>query len=50
MDRAAEKGGAESLLNRLRFLESVVENANDAILVTEATPVDEPGPRITYVN
>ena len=34
----------------LRFLRSIVENANDAILVTEGTPVDEPGPRIVYVN
>lgn len=36
--------------DRLRFLDSVVENANDAILVTEAEPVEEPGPRIVYVN
>ena len=34
----------------LRFLRSIVENANDAILVTEAEPFDEPGPRIIYVN
>ena len=34
----------------LRFLRSIVENANDAILVTEGTPIDEPGPRIVYVN
>jgi len=34
----------------LRFLRSIVENANDAILVTEAEPFDEPGPRIVYVN
>jgi PAS domain S-box-containing protein len=35
---------------RLRLLESVVVTANDAILITEAEPVDEPGPRILYVN
>ena len=35
---------------RLRLLESIMENANDAILVTEAEPVEEPGPRIVYVN
>ena len=35
---------------RLRLLESSVEHANDAILVTEAEPVDQPGPRIIYVN
>ncbi len=34
----------------LGFLRSVVENANDAILVTEGTPVNEPGPGIVYVN
>lgn len=36
--------------SELRFLRSIVENANDAILVTEAEPFDEPGPRIVYVN
>ena len=35
---------------RLQLLESSVEHANDAILVTEAEPVDQPGPRIIYVN
>ena len=36
--------------NRLRMLESSIENANDAILVTEAEPFDLPGPRIIYAN
>lgn len=35
---------------RLRLLESVVVNANDAILITDAEPVDAPGPQIVYVN
>ena len=36
---------------RLRLLESVVVNANDAILITEADALDEPlGPRVVYVN
>ena len=35
---------------RKRLLESIVGNANDAILVTEAGPIDEPGPRIVFVN
>ena len=35
---------------RLRLLESVAVTANDAILITEAEPIDEPGPRIIYVN
>jgi PAS domain S-box-containing protein len=34
----------------LRLLESVITNATDAVLVTEAEPLDEPGPRIIYVN
>ncbi len=37
-------------LERLRLLESVVVNANDAVLITEAEPIDQPGPRIVYVN
>ena len=35
---------------RLRLLESVVVNANDAVLITEAEPVGLPGPRIVYCN
>lgn len=35
---------------RLRVLESVVTTANDAVVVTEAEPLEEPGPRILYVN
>lgn len=35
---------------RLKLLESVITNTNDAVLVTEAEPFDEPGPRILYVN
>ena len=35
---------------RLRLLQSIVANINDAILVTEAEPIDEPGPRIVFVN
>jgi len=34
----------------LRLFRQVVEQANDAILITEAAPLDEPGPRIEYVN
>ena len=36
--------------NRLRLLESVVLNANDSILITEAEPYELPGPRIVYAN
>lgn len=42
-----ERKGREE---RLRLLESVAVNANDAILITEAEPIDESGPRIIYVN
>jgi PAS domain S-box-containing protein len=33
-----------------RLLESVVLNAREAIVITEAAPLDPPGPRIQYVN
>ena len=35
---------------QVRLLQSVVINTNDAVLITEAEPIDEPGPRILYVN
>ena len=37
-------------IERLRLLESVVVNAKDAIIITEAEPIDQPGPRIVYCN
>ena len=37
-------------LERLKLLESVVEHANDAIVITEAQPFELPGPKILYVN
>jgi PAS domain S-box-containing protein len=36
--------------NALRLLQSVVVNTNDAVIITEAESIDEPGPRILYVN
>lgn len=36
--------------HRLKLLSSVITNTNDAVLITEAVPFDEPGPRIIYVN
>ncbi|MBC8103047.1 MAG: PAS domain S-box protein [Cytophagales bacterium] len=36
--------------HQLRLLQAAVENANDVILITEAEPVDAPGPRVLYVN
>lgn len=35
---------------RLKLLESVITNTNDAVIITEAEPFSEPGPRIVYVN
>lgn len=35
---------------RLRLLESVVVNANDAVVITTAETITEPGPCIIYVN
>ncbi len=40
----------EKVLQQLKLLESVITNTNDAILITEAEPFDEPGPKIVYVN
>lgn len=34
----------------LKLLESVITHTNDAVMITEAEPFDEPGPRILYVN
>ncbi|MCH8568865.1 MAG: PAS domain S-box protein [Balneolales bacterium] len=35
---------------RLKLLESVATHINEAVLITEAEPLEEPGPRIIYVN
>eukprot|EP01089_Gocevia_fonbrunei_P019356 TRINITY_DN6835_c0_g1_i1.p1 TRINITY_DN6835_c0_g1~~TRINITY_DN6835_c0_g1_i1.p1 ORF type:complete len:1412 (+),score=198.39 TRINITY_DN6835_c0_g1_i1:58-4293(+) len=35
---------------QLRLVESVVTNTKDAVMITEAEPFDEPGPKIIYVN
>jgi PAS domain S-box-containing protein len=35
---------------RLRLLEAAVANLNDIIMITEAEPIQEPGPRIVFVN
>lgn len=34
----------------LKLLESVITNSNDAVVITEASPIEEPGPKILYVN
>jgi PAS domain S-box-containing protein len=35
---------------RLRLMEAAVDNAVDLVIITEAAPIDKPGPRIVYVN
>ncbi len=35
---------------QLRLLESAVPRLNDIVIITEAEPLDEPGPRIVFVN
>lgn len=47
---ASLEQGRFRAMERLRLLESVVVNANDAVLITEAEPIDLPGPRIVYCN
>ncbi len=37
-------------LERLRLLESVAVHARDSIVITQAEPIDLPGPRIIYCN
>ncbi len=35
---------------QLRLMRSVVLNTSESVLITEARPIDKPGPRIVYVN
>ncbi|MDI1268209.1 MAG: PAS domain S-box protein [Polaromonas sp.] len=35
---------------QLRLLEAAISRLNDIVLITEADPLDEPGPRIVFVN
>lgn len=36
--------------DRFNLLEDCLSRLNDLVLITEAEPIDEPGPRILYVN
>lgn len=36
--------------HHLKLLESVITNTNDSVMIAEAEPFDEPGPKIVYVN
>lgn len=35
---------------QLNLLESAIARINDVVLITEASPLDDPGPRIVFVN
>ncbi|MFY7901055.1 MAG: PAS domain S-box protein, partial [Chitinophagaceae bacterium] len=35
---------------QLRLFESAIKNTSECILITEAEPIDEPGPKIVFVN
>lgn len=35
---------------QLRLLDTVIKNANDIVVITEATPSHYPGPKVVYVN
>jgi PAS domain S-box-containing protein len=37
-------------IQRLRLLETALAHLNDLVLITEAHPLDEPGPRIVFAN
>ncbi|MBS0663614.1 MAG: PAS domain S-box protein [Verrucomicrobia bacterium] len=45
-DVTAQRENAE----QRRLLEACVSHLNDIVVITEAEPIDEPGPRIIYVN
>ena len=48
--RSALNLQAGTLESHVALLESVLSHANDSVLITEAAPIDEPGPRIVYAN
>lgn len=50
VDIAFLRSQSHEATERLRLLESVVVNASDAVLITEAEPIELPGPRILYAN
>ncbi len=47
MNEITERKAAEQ---ELRLLKDAIDNANDAILITEAEPINQPGPRVVYCN
>ncbi len=52
-EQARESGALpleQAALSDLRVLGACVAHLNDLVLITEADPIDEPGPRIVYAN
>lgn len=47
---AENTAGGNSGLQQLTLLEASVARLNDIVLITEADPCDDPGPRIVFVN
>lgn len=45
-----EAAGRHGNEEQLRVLGTCVASLNDIVLITEADPIDEPGPRIVYAN
>ena len=50
LDLRAAASDRRQTEERVRLLESVVVHANDAVLITDAEPIDGPGPRVIFVN
>jgi diguanylate cyclase (GGDEF)-like protein/PAS domain S-box-containing protein len=48
--RVSARWSRRANVERMRLLESVALHARDSIVITEAEPVDLPGPRILFVN
>lgn len=44
------QSGSGNLFPHLRLLEVCLSRINDVVIITEAEPLEEPGPRIVYVN
>ncbi len=48
--RLHDVSGAHQSQEQLRLLEGSIARLNDLVIITEAGPLDEPGPRIVFVN
>lgn len=44
------KPSDQALLSNFKLLATAVSRLNDIVLITEAEPIDQPGPRIVFVN